>query len=68
MQVPLITCSKDTTVADAMRMMVESHVHRVYIVDESEGLEFPKPLAVVTTADVIHFGSQHFFGGPTDAA
>ena len=58
LQVPLVTCGKGTTVAEAMRMMVEGPVHRVYIVDAPGG-DAPKPLAVVTTADIIHFASQH---------
>lgn len=47
-------------------MMVEGHVHRVYIVEDAANVEFPKPIAVVTTADIIHFGSQHLLarGGP----
>ena len=57
-QVPLVTCGKDNTVAEAMRMMVGGHVHRVYIVDVP-GAECPTPLAVVTTADMIHFASEH---------
>lgn len=63
MQVPLVTCGKETTVGHAMRMMVSGHVHRVYIVEDTPGLDYPKPLSVVTTADMIHFASQHLLAG-----
>jgi hypothetical protein len=49
-------------------MMVDQHVHRVYIVEETPGLEFPKPLAVVTTADMIQFASEHLLGSMPSSA
>lgn len=46
---PLVTCSKKSSLKEVMQLMSENHVHRVYIVDS-----FGKPLSVVTVTDVLH--------------
>lgn len=57
-QVPLITCGCDTPVSLAIDMMLEKRVHRVYIVDDPAG-DAGKPIAIVTTTDLIAFISKN---------
>eukprot|EP00892_Ulva_mutabilis_P000859 jgi/Ulvmu1/10774/UM069_0008.1 len=70
--VPLITCGRGTPVSLAIDMMLEKRVHRVYIVDDSAdaaaaaaaGGTSGKPLAVVTTTDLIAFISKNLADAP----
>lgn len=55
---PLITCGADTPVTLAIDMMLAKRVHRVYIVDDPSA-EAGKPIAIVTTSDLIAFISKH---------
>lgn len=56
--VPLITCGADTPVSLAIDMMLAKRVHRVYIVDDPSA-PTAKPVAIVTTTDLIAFISKH---------
>jgi CBS domain-containing protein len=56
--VPLVTCAASATVAEAMGLMVERHVHRVYVVKDPAAEE-PEPLAVVTTTDMMRLVAEN---------
>ena len=44
----VITISRDATVAEAAKRMLESHIHRLVVVDE-DGM----PLGILSTTDII---------------
>lgn len=48
----LVACTDVCTLADAVRQMVERHVHRVYVVDEAK-----KAIGIVTLSDVLRIVS-----------
>lgn len=57
---PLVTCSKKSSLKEVMQLMSENHVHRVYLVDGSG-----KPLSVITVTDVLQLfvkKEKAFFG------
>jgi CBS domain-containing protein len=56
--VPLVTCGAGATVAEVMGLMLEKHVHRVYIVEDPTAEEMT-PLAVVTTSDIMRLVAEN---------
>jgi len=44
----LVSCSPNTSIADAIKMMEKEKVHRIYLIDEMK-----KPLSVVSFTDIL---------------
>lgn len=57
--VPLVTCNPSATVEEVMRLMIQNCIHRVYVVDDQSQEGEHKPLALVTTTDVLRWLAAH---------
>lgn len=54
MTAALITCTPDTTVAEAITLMTRNRIHRLVVVDTRTGK--PWPVGVISMTDIITYG------------